>query len=58
MTDQDQHPAGSATLDARAGSRAVPAPARGEAVARAVRTVLWLSAASLLWMTAEGALGL
>ena len=58
MTDQDQRPAGSATLDACAGSCAIPVPARMDALAPAVRTVLWLSGASLAWMTAEGALGL
>ena len=52
MTDQDHRPATDATYPCCA------APAAPEGSTRAVRAVLWLSVASLLWMTAEGGLGL
>jgi len=50
VTDQDHRPA-ALPVDACC---AVAAEGSG----RAVRAVLWLSVASLLWMTAEGARGL
>lgn len=53
MTDQDHRPT-AGPVDACCALPAVPSQGGG----RAVRAVMWLSVASLLWMTAEGALGL
>ena len=53
MTDQDRR---AGTRQGAAGTSCCPGT--GNAPASSVRAVVWLSVMSLLWMTAEGALGL